>query len=308
MMLNAPPAAEEPQQREPLLPAFAGDANPIGLDGIEFIEYATAKPQALGQVLEMMGFRPVARHRSREVLLYRQGALNIVINAHAANGLRDVQGVLPEQPQISAIALRVRDARAAYAHLLERGGWEVQTRPELMELNIPAIHGPGDSRIYLVDRYRDFSIYDVDFIRIPGVDPRPQSTGGIGFFGIVQYIGPWRTDDWSEFYRELFGAQAVPDDHRFGILPDGHLLRMPGLSPGQDFMIQLVEPPSISLDATERLQRIGLAVPDVTVAVQTLRALGMEFVESEQTHTDPRGALTKTYLGSVAFELVLTRS
>ena len=56
--------------------------NPIGMDGIEFIEYATSKPQALGQVLEMMGFRPVARHRSREVLLYRQGAINIIVNAH----------------------------------------------------------------------------------------------------------------------------------------------------------------------------------------------------------------------------------
>ena len=59
-------------------------ANPLGLDGIEFIEYTTSKPQALGQVLEMMGFRPVARHRSREVLLYRQGAINIIVNAHVS--------------------------------------------------------------------------------------------------------------------------------------------------------------------------------------------------------------------------------
>ena len=56
--------------------------NPIGMDGIEFIEYATSKPQALGQVLEMMGFRPIARHRSREVMLYRQGEVNIIVNAH----------------------------------------------------------------------------------------------------------------------------------------------------------------------------------------------------------------------------------
>ena len=61
---------------------IASDASdPIGLDGIEFIEYATAKPQALGQVLETMGFRPIARHRSREVMLYRQGGMNIVVNA-----------------------------------------------------------------------------------------------------------------------------------------------------------------------------------------------------------------------------------
>ena len=69
-----------PRDRE----AIGEVPNPLGLDGIEFIEYATSRPQALGQVLEMMGFRPVARHRSREVLLYRQGDMNVVINAHAS--------------------------------------------------------------------------------------------------------------------------------------------------------------------------------------------------------------------------------
>jgi len=61
-------SVDEIPNRESISP----DTNPLGLSGIEFIEYATSKPQALGQVLEMMGFRPVARHRSREVLLYRQ--------------------------------------------------------------------------------------------------------------------------------------------------------------------------------------------------------------------------------------------
>ena len=62
--------------------------NPLGLLGVEFIEYATARPQTLGQSLERLGFRPVARHRSREVLLYRQGDMNIIINAHRAPGIR----------------------------------------------------------------------------------------------------------------------------------------------------------------------------------------------------------------------------
>ena len=69
-----------PRDRE----AIGEVPNPLGLDGIEFIEYATSRPQALGQVLETMGFRPVARHRSREVLLYRQGGMNVVINAHVS--------------------------------------------------------------------------------------------------------------------------------------------------------------------------------------------------------------------------------
>src|SRR5438876_2411722 len=87
-------------------------SNPLAMDGIEFIEFATSKPQALGQVLEMMGFHPVARHRSREVLLYRQGGMNIIVNAHVSALPRSVQPT--ETPVISAIALRVRDAASSF--------------------------------------------------------------------------------------------------------------------------------------------------------------------------------------------------
>ncbi len=288
--------------REPLQASFSDAANPLGLDGIEFIEYATTKPQALGQVLEMMGFRPVARHRSREVLLYRQGELNIVVNAHPSDAQGAGHG--SDVPTISAMALRVRDARAAYHYVLERGAWSVPTHAEVMELNIPAIHGAGGSRIYFVDRYKEFSIYDVDFVPIPTVDQRPPATAGIHFFGVVQYIGPERTNDWIAFYSELFGTEVIPDEQRFGIMPKGTLLRTPALDPAKRFMLQLVEPPLNVHDAQEKLQRIGLGVPDVLAAVKALRALGVEFVETEAAHTEQRGAISKTYLGSVVFELV----
>jgi 4-hydroxyphenylpyruvate dioxygenase len=288
--------------REPLQDSFSDEDNPIGLDGVEFIEYATSRPQAMGQVLEMMGFRPVARHRSREVLLYRQGGINIVLNAHP----RDTDGATHGEnaPAIAAVALRVRDARAAYRYVLEHGGWEVPTHPEAMELNIPAIHGVGGSRIYFVDRYREFSIYDVDFLPIPGVERNPPAVAGMHFFGIVQYIGAGRAYDWLEFYQELFGIKAIPDEQRFGIMPAGKLLRAPALQPANRFMLQVIEPEADSLDTSERLQRIGLGVPDVLAAVRALRALGMEFVETEAAHTERRGAITKTYLGGVVFELV----
>ena len=291
-----------PHEREPLQESFSDESNPMGLDGVEFVEYATPQPQALGQVLEMMGFRPVARHRSREVLLYRQGGLNVVVNGHAPGG----EGAAHAQPlpSISAIALRVRDARAAYRRALDRGAWEVPTHPEAMELNIPAIHGVGGTRIYFVDRYREFSIYDVDFVPIPSVQAWPAAVAGAHFFGVVQYIGALRSDDWIEFCGELLGLQLIPDEQRFGILPAGKLLRAPSVTPAGAFMLQLIEPEADSEDAGERLHRIGLGVPDVLAAVRALRALGMEFVETEAAHTERRGALTKTYLGSVVFELV----
>ena len=276
--------------------AIVEGPNPLGLDGIEFIEYATSKPQALGQVLEKMGFRPVSRHRSREVLLYRQGEINVIVNAHSSGT------ALTETPVIAAVALRVRDAAAAYRRALDRGAWAVPAKVEVMELNIPAVHGVGTSRIYFVDRYREFSIYDVDFTPIPTVDQHPPALGGLHFFGIVQYIGNDRTEDWTEFYSALFGFTTLAAEERFGILPKGRILR----SPCGSFYLQLIEPEPGVLDVEddESLQRVGLGTADVPAAAALLRARGVEFVASKGAQLDSRGALTRTVMGSVMFELV----
>ena len=280
--------------------ALADATNPLGLAGIEFVEFSTAKPQAFGQVLEMMGFRPVARHRSREVLLYRQGDMNVIINAHASDLPRSVQP--GEAPVISAIALRVRDAASAYRHALDRGAWAVPVNVEVMELNIPAVHGVGASRIYFVDRTKDFSIYDVDFTLIPTVDPKPPALTGLHWFGVVQYIGNDRMEDWTEFYGELFGFKPLPAEERFGILPKGRVMR----SPCATFYLQLIEPePGIlDVEGDESLQRIGLGTPDVLASVKALRERGVGFVESPGVHSETRGALTQGYLGGAMFELV----
>jgi 4-hydroxyphenylpyruvate dioxygenase len=270
--------------------------NPLGLAGIEFIEFSTSKPQALGQVLETIGFKPVARHRSREVLLYRQGPMNIIVNAHASELPR------ADTPAIAAIALRVRDAGAAYRRAIERGAWAVPVKVEPMELHIPAIHGVGASRVYFVDRWKEFSIYDVDFVPIPTVDRAPPAIAGLRWFGVVQYIGNDRTEDWTDFYRELFGFSALPDEQRFGILPKGRVLQ----SPCGTFYLQLIEPEPGILDVEddEALSRVALGAPDVLAAVAEWRARGMAFVESTGVHSGSRGALTQPVLGGVSFELV----
>jgi 4-hydroxyphenylpyruvate dioxygenase len=274
--------------------------NPLGFDGIEFIEFATSKPQALGGMLERMGFRPIAHHRSREVELYRQGTMNIIVNAQAADVPRTVQPT--ERPIISAFAVRVRDAEAAFRRALELGAWEIPVRARAMELNIPAIHGVGESLIYIVDRHDEFSIYDIDFRAIPTVDPHPPALGGMHFFGIVQYIGADRTADWVEFYSQIFGFVPLPDRVRFGILPKGLLLQ----SPCRTFYLQLIEPDDVArfTPADEHLQRIGFGTPDVLATMGILQKRGVEFLVSEKVHASERGALTTASLGSVMFELV----
>ena len=275
--------------------------NPLGLQGIEFIEYATSRPQALGQLLEQLGFRPIARHRSREVQLYRQGDINIIVNAHQG-GLSGLAAP-SETPTIAAVAFRVRDAASAFRRVQALGAWAVPTQVEVMELNIPAIHGVGSSRIYFVDRWREFSIYDVDFVPIPGVDQHPPALAGLHLFGLVQYIGLDRMDDWCAFYGELFGFAELPPDQTFGVLTKGTILA----SPCGTLYWQLIEPePDIAdFEHDELLQRVGLGTPDVLACVAELRERGVEFVESSRgVHTGSRGALTRPQLGGLVFELV----
>src|SRR3954469_15771452 len=153
--------------------------NPLGTDGFEFVEYAAPDPVALGRLFEAMGFVAIARHRAKNVLLYRQGDINFIVNAEPgsfAQAFARVHG-----PSICAIAFRVKDAAHAYTTAIRNGAWGVEAHPGPMELNIPAIKGIGDSLIYLVDRYASngtgVSIYDIDFVPLPGADQHPAGAG-----------------------------------------------------------------------------------------------------------------------------------
>ncbi len=277
-------------------------SNPLGLDGIEFIEYATSEPQEFGSLLQKMGFSFVARHRSREVLLYRQGSMNLIVNAHpdALPGLSSPGST----PALAAIALRVRDAAHAHRRALDLGAWDMPTRASAMELNIPGIHGVGDSLIYFVDRHGDFSIYDVDFVPLTGADPRPPAIAGLHYFGVVQAILLERTADWLDFYRSLFAFSVLPQGQYFGVLPRGTLLE----SPCRKFYLQLIEPPpgSEEIHWDEALVRLGLGARDIPAATRALQERGIGFVERGPVQPSQKGALTQAYLGGVNFELVVS--
>ena len=270
-------------------------SNPLGIDGIEFVEYATSQAQAFGALLQKLGFAQVARHRSREVTLYRQGTMNLIVNSH---------GVSEPVPTLNAIALRVRDAGQAFQHSLDLGAWEMPTRAAAMELHIPGIHGVGDSLIYFVDRYRDFSIYDVDFVYQENANRQPPAVAGLHWFGVVQAVLPERTAAWLDFYRTLFGFEVLPRGQYFGVLPKGTLLE----SPCHKFYLQLIEPPPGAEDVhwDEGLVRVGLGAPDIPKAVKALQDRGVVFVDHGAVQPSDKGALTQVYLGGVTFELVVS--
>ncbi|MBI3512891.1 MAG: VOC family protein [Proteobacteria bacterium] len=179
----------------------------MGTDGFEFVEYTAPDPQALGALFERLGFAVVARHRAKRVTLYRQGDVNFIVNAEPdsfGQAFARVHG-----PSVCALAFRVKDAAQAFQRAVALGARPVQGTVGPMELNIPAIQGIGGSLIYLVDRYGERTIYDVDFLPVPGVPATPPGVGLAYIDHLTHNVHRGRLDEWSAFYQRLFNFREI---------------------------------------------------------------------------------------------------
>jgi 4-hydroxyphenylpyruvate dioxygenase len=268
--------------------------NPMGTDGFEFVEYTAPDPAALGRLFEQLGFAAVARHRSKSVTLYRQGDVNFIINAEPesfAQAFARLHG-----PSVCAIAFRVRDAAKAYQRALALGARPVVGKLGPMELNIPAIEGIGGSLLYLVDRYGDHSIYDVDFIPVPGCDPRPQGVGLSGIDHLTHNVHQGRMALWARYYEQLFNFREVRYFDIEGKLtglrskamtsPCGKI-RIP-INESADDKSQIEE--YLAAYHGEGIQHIALATRDIYRTVETLRAAGITFQDVPDTYYEQLAA------------------
>ena len=150
--------------------------NPMGLDGFEFVEFASPTPGLLEPVFEMLGFTAVAKHRSKNVTLYRQGDINFILNEEP----RSNAAYFAEEhgPCACGMAFRVKDAHMAYYRAIELGAQPIEIPTGPMELRLPAIKGIGGAPLYLIDRYQHgSSFYDIDFEFFDGVDRHPEGCG-----------------------------------------------------------------------------------------------------------------------------------
>jgi 4-hydroxyphenylpyruvate dioxygenase len=270
--------------------------NPLGTDGFEFIEYAAPDPAALGRLFEQMGFTAIARHRSKNVLLYRQGDINFVVNAEPSSFAQSFARV--HGPSICAIAFRVKDAALAYRKCVENGAWGVENHPGPMELNIPAIKGIGDSLIYLVDRYpgsaanagSNVSIYDIDFVPLPGIEQRPAGAGLTYIDHLTHNVHRGRMDEWASFYERLFNFREVRYFDIEGKLtglkskamtsPCGKI-RIP-INESSDDKSQIQE---YLIDYRgEGIQHVALGTDDIHATVETLRTRQVAFQDTPDTY------------------------
>jgi len=186
--------------------------NPAGLDGFEFIEFSAPDKGVLEPVFETMGFQHVATHRSKDVDLWRQGGINLITNYEPKSAA--YYFAREHGPSACGMGFRVRDAKAAYAHLLEQGAEPVDVSTGAMELRIPGIRGIGNSIIYLIDRYADegedgLSIYDIDFEFLPGVEKFPEGCGFQKIDHLTHNVYGGRMAYWADYYEKLFNFREI---------------------------------------------------------------------------------------------------
>ena len=182
--------------------------NPMGLMGFEFVEFASPTPNTIEPVLELLGFTLVARHRSKDVVLYRQGGINFIVNREpgsAASYFAAEHG-----PSACGLAFRVKDAHKAYARALELGAQPLEIATGPMELRLPAIKGIGGAPLYLIDRFEDGkSIYDIDFEWLEGVDRHPKGHGFTVIDHLTHNVYRGRMAFWANFYTKLFNFREI---------------------------------------------------------------------------------------------------
>jgi len=258
--------------------------NPIGLDGFEFVEFSAPEKGLLEPVFAAMGFTLIARHRSKDVQLWRQGGINLIANYEP----RSPAAYFAAEHGASACGMgwRVKDAAKAYDLAIARGAEPVEVRTGPMELRLPAVRGIGGSIIYLIDRYEDenggLSIYDIDFVYEPGVERRPEGAGFRIIDHLTHNVYGGRMAHWASFYEHVFGFREI---RYFDIkgeytgltskamtAPDGKI-RIPLNEEGKAGGGQIEE--FLRAYNGEGIQHIALLCDDLIAAWDRLKALGV---------------------------------
>ena len=262
--------------------------NPLGTDGFEFVEFTSPEPERLKGLFEQMGFTATDKHRSKNVLRFRQGDINFILNmepeGHPAD-FRENHG-----PSANAMAFRVRDAAKALDLAVQRGAKPVSGLVGPMELNIPAIEGIGGSILYLVDRYGAQEIYDIDFRPIPGADPANNAVGLSYVDHLTHNVHRGRMAHWADFYERIFNFREIRyfdiEGAQTGLIskamtsPCGKI-RIP-LNESQDEHSQIEE--FLRDYKGEGIQHIALGTDEIFDSVETMMARGVKFQESPDTY------------------------
>jgi len=265
--------------------------NPIGTDGFEFVEFTAPDAQGIEQLRQLftgMGFTETAKHRSKEVFLFQQNDINIVLNGSPTGHVHEF--AKKHGPSACAMAFRVKNAAQAAAYVESQGAKLVGSHANFGELNIPCVEGIGGSLLYLVDRYGGKSIYDVDFEFIEGRSASDNAVGLLCIDHLTHNVKRGQMDVWSGFYERIANFREIRyfdiEGKLTGLLsramtaPCGKI-RIP-INESADDKSQIEE--FIREYHGEGIQHIALTTEDIYATVRQLRANGVDFMSTPDTY------------------------
>jgi 4-hydroxyphenylpyruvate dioxygenase len=268
------------------------EQNPLGTDGFEFVEFTApdkAGTEQLHKLFELLGFTAVARHRSKDVTLYRQGDINFLVNATPYTHFH--QFAQAHGPAACAMGWRVKDAVKAYEYAVAQGAVPFDAKPGYMELKLPAVYGIGNSVLYFIDRYGpEHSIYDVDFRPIAGADPHPKGVGLDTLDHLTHNVQRGNMDVWSGFYERIGNFKQIRyfdiEGKQTGLFsramtaPCGKI-RIP-INESADDKSQIEE--FLRQYRGEGIQHIALSTKDIYKTVAAMRKAGVTFMDTPDTY------------------------
>ena len=262
-------------------PATISQANPAGTDGFEFVEFAHPDPAKLARLFGKMGYVEVARHKTKDISLYRQGGINYILNREPKS--QAARFVAEHGPCAPAMAWRVVDARHTLKRVLDLGGKEYTGSDK--SLDVPAVIGIGGSLLYLVETYgAKGSPYEQEYEWLGERDPRPE---GVGFYYIdhlTHNVMRGNMDTWYRFYRDTFNFREIRFFNIEGKLTGLHSraltspcgrIRIP-INESSDDKSQIEE--YLREYKGEGIQHIAVATEDIYRSTDAIAANGLEFM------------------------------
>lgn len=262
-------------------PATISADNPAGTDGFEFVEYAHPEPEKLAELFARMGYVAVAKHKTKNVTLWRQGDINYLVNAEP--GSHAMRFVGEHGPCAPSMAWRVVNAQHAFEHAVSKGATPYRGNDKTIDA--PAIVGIGGSLLYFIDKYgKKGSAYDAEFEWLGERSPKPV---GLGFYyldHLTHNVYRGAMDKWWDFYRDLFGFKQI---HFFDI--DGKItglvsraitspcgkIRIP-LNESKDDVSQIAE--YLRRYKGEGIQHIAVGTDDIYDGADKLADNGLKFM------------------------------
>lgn len=185
--------------------------NPLGLRGIDFVEYAHPERGELESLFAGLGFSRKRKLTGREVDVWTQRDVTFLVNREAgsfADGFQQAHGAC-----VSAMGWRVDDAEHAFREALERGAQAYEGEDGRAAVDVPAIRGIGGSLIFFVDGWPGHPSPSRREWRTATVaHPEPMLVEDRGFYAIdhlTNNVQKGTMATWRAFYRDIFGFTDV---------------------------------------------------------------------------------------------------